>query len=84
MRQDLAALNKQEMVLWDSWGPEESEHLSDEYVRLLDHVAARMIDREITVSELRELYALDEFQVPSVVTSYSPAASAPLRVPVNA
>jgi hypothetical protein len=80
--QDLAALNKHEMVLWDYWGLAESEGLSAEQLDLLDQVAGTMMDGEVTVDELRELYTRDELRVPSVITSYSPAADAPLRVSV--
>ena len=34
------------------------------------------------VGDLRVLYDQDEFRVPSIVTSYSPAAEASLRVSV--
>lgn len=78
---DLAGLNKREMVLWDSWGLEESEQLTDEQRALLDEVARAMTSPDVTVSELRDLYARDGFGVPAVVTSYSPATSEPLRVP---
>lgn len=79
---DLAALNKQEMVLWDFWGLAESEHLSAEQLDLLDTVARIMVGGEVAVNDLRDLYAREEFRVPSVVTSYSPAAEGPLRVSI--
>jgi hypothetical protein len=41
-----------------------------------------MVSGTATVEDLRELSSRVEFQVPSVVTSYSPAADAPLRVDV--
>jgi hypothetical protein len=77
---DLAALHKQEMVLWDSWGLAESDELSAEQLDLLDRVAEVMVSGTATVDDLRELYDRAELQVPPVVTSYSPAAEAPLRV----
>lgn len=77
---DLAALNKQEMVLWDSWGLAESDELSAEQLALLDRVAQLMVSGTVTVDDLRELYSCAELHVPSVITSYSPAAGAPLRV----
>jgi hypothetical protein len=80
--QDLAALNKHEMVLWDSWGLAESEDLSADQLGLLDRVAEIMVGGEATVDNLHDLYGRDEFRVPSVVTSYSPAADAPLHVSV--
>lgn len=80
--QDLAALNKREMVLWDSWGLAERGHLSPDQLDLLDRVARTMMDGEVSVQDLRDLYARDELRVPPVVTSYSPAGNAPLRVPI--
>lgn len=80
--QDLAALNKHEMVLWDDWGLADSDDLDEDHRALLDRVARIMVGDEVTVDDLRNLYDQDEFRVPSVVTSYSPAAEAPLRVSV--
>ena len=80
--QDLAALNKQEMVLWDSWGLAESDNLAAEQLGLLDQVAAIMDSGSATVDDLRELQSRAALQVPSMVTSYSPAADRPLRVAV--
>ena len=47
-------------------------------------VADVMASGEATVDDLRDLYNRDELRVPSVVTSYSPAADAPVRVSVRA
>src|SRR5947209_6892275 len=47
---------------------------------LLDRVARIMVGSEVTTDDLQELYAQDGFRVPPVVTSYTPAADAPLRV----
>lgn len=77
---DLAALNKQEMVLWDSWGLAESDDLSAEQLGLLDHAAEVMVSGTATVDDLQTLYGRVELRVPSEITSYSPAADAPLRV----
>jgi hypothetical protein len=80
--QDLAALNKQELVLWDWWGLAESNDLSADHMALLDRVAQGMASGEATVADLRDLYNRAELRVPSVVTSYSPATDAPVRVSV--
>jgi len=77
---DLAALNKREMVLWDVWGIAESESLSDEQRALLDRVARTMTAPDVTMNDLQELYAREEFRVPPIVTSYSPATEEPRRV----
>ena len=79
---DLAALNKQEMVLWDSWGLAESDDLFAEQLALLDRAAEIMISGSTTVGDLRDLSRRAELQVPPAVTSYSPAADQPLRVAV--
>lgn len=77
---DLAALNKQEMVLWDSWGLAERSDLSAEQLDVLDRVAEIMVSGTATVEDLREICSRAELRAPSVITSYSPAADAPLRV----
>jgi hypothetical protein len=79
---DLAALNKQEMVLWDYWGLVEGTELTQEHLDLLDRTATIMTSDEATIDDLRELYSHADLRAPSVVTSYSPAAEAPLRVAV--
>ena len=81
--QDLAALNKREMVLWDWWGLAECEELTADHLALLDRAAEVIASGAVTVDDLRDLYNRAELQVPSVVTSYSPAADAPVRVSVE-
>jgi hypothetical protein len=80
--QDLAALNKHEMVLWDWWGLAESDEFTADHLALLDRVADIMVSGAATVDDLRDLYNRAELRVPSVVTSYSPAADAPVRVSI--
>ena len=80
---DLAALNKQEMVLWDSWGLAERDELTADQLELLDRAAAIMVSGTTTSDDLRDLASRAELQVPSEVTSYSPAADRPLRVVVR-
>jgi hypothetical protein len=58
----------------------ESEDLSADQLGLLDRVAGIMVGGEATEDDLHRLYGHDEFRVPSVVTSYSPAADAPLHI----
>ncbi len=80
---DLAALNKREMVLWDVWGLIESSdagELTADQLELLDRLAKVTSSDDPAPEELRGLYDRDEFRVPPVVTSYSAAASEPLRV----
>src|SRR5438105_11843845 len=54
--QDLAALNKHEMVLWDWWGLAESNNLTADQLDLLDRVADVLASGEAAVDDLRELY----------------------------
>ena len=78
---DLAALTKQEMVLWDWWGLAERTELSAEELAVLDQVAQSMVSDRATIDDLRRLAGRAELAVPSEVTSYSPAMDTPVRVP---
>jgi hypothetical protein len=70
---DLAALNKIEMLLWDSWGLMEREELSERELDLLDRVATVTESPEADLSELRRLYEGEpELHVPGTIISYSP------------
>lgn len=64
--QDLAALNRHEMVLWDVWGIDLDE-VNDDGAALLDIVAAAT-----SLEEWQKLFARDEFNVPERVLSFSP------------
>jgi hypothetical protein len=82
---DLAALNKVEMLLWDGWGLIERERLSERDLQLLDHLAQTTSSEDAPFDELRRLYQAEEgLQVPSAVTSYSPASQAPRTVTLDA
>jgi hypothetical protein len=58
---DFLALNKIELLPWDSWGlmagPEDCVSTAD--LTLLDRIAALTIDPEVTFDDLRTLYASD-------------------------
>lgn len=70
---DLAALNKIEMILWDTWGLVEQEQLTEHDFALLDHVAEVTATPDPRRAELQRLYRSDaRLQVPHTVTSYSP------------
>lgn len=75
--QDLAALNRTEMLLWDYWGIMENP-LDDSALGLLDEVAAA--DPAGSAAVLQALFVRDELRIPDVVTSYSPAHETALRV----
>lgn len=68
--QDLAALNKMELLLWDIWGLMEAE--PDAALPLLDEAAARTQAAD-GFADVRRLYAMPGFTVPSRVTCLSPA-----------
>lgn len=73
--QDLAALNRHEMVLWDVWGID-LDPVNEDGAMLLDEVADA---NELTAWQ--RFFARDEFNVPSDVLSFSPhQPENPLRV----
>ncbi len=63
---DLAALNRQEMILWDVWGID-TEEVNDTGAALLDKAAAAG-----SLDDWRQLYAMDAFRVPEAVLSFRP------------
>ncbi|HYF61486.1 MAG TPA: transglutaminase-like domain-containing protein [Herpetosiphonaceae bacterium] len=80
---DLAALNKREMILWDSWGvAEDPEMLAPERLDDLDRLAAALLDPATSAAELAALYDRPGYRTPDAVTSYSPAAAIPLQVAI--
>lgn len=64
--QDLAALNRHEMLLWDVWGIDLDE-VNESGALLLDDVAASK-----SLPAWQEYYARPEFAVPEVVLSFQP------------
>jgi transglutaminase superfamily protein len=80
--QDLAALNKAEMVLWDEWGIlEEKDPLNR--AEMLDLLAQDISDSNCTIAKLTEWSEREGLRIPPTVTSYSPAYSSPLKVDVT-
>lgn len=80
--QDLAALNKAEMLVWDQWGIlDEDDPLSR--AELLDRLAHMTSQSDCSVTELTHWAGQDGLRVPSSVTSYSPAHPSPLHVDVS-
>ncbi|MGH7642834.1 MAG: transglutaminase domain-containing protein [Candidatus Dormibacteria bacterium] len=80
--QDLAALTKTEMLLWDQWGM-----LGDPDVlgqaRTLDELAAVTVDSQRSLNELETWARRDGLRVPATVVSYSPARPGPTEVDVT-
>ncbi len=80
--QDLAALNKAEMLVWDQWGIlDEDDPLS--HAEVLDLLALETSDPNCAVAALSKWSKQEGIRVPPTVTSYSPAHSSPLKVNVG-
>jgi len=73
--QDLAALNKTELLCWDGWAladREAEDDVLEEDAALLDRVAALTIADNSAFLEMRALYENDiRLRVPLVVKSYT-------------
>jgi hypothetical protein len=81
--QDLASLAMNEMLLWDDWGLGLVDgELAPEQLALLDALAAATCSSEVSDETIASFYQREEFRVPPVVTSFSPARGAPLQVAV--
>jgi hypothetical protein len=71
---DLSGLNKAELLLWDTWGWMVYEFKPTKAdIALLDHMAELTQGGDEAFDEIRRLYADPRFQVPPMVTCYSPA-----------
>ena len=69
--QDLAALNKMELLLWDIWGVMEQRDDAD--LALIDEAAAVTLTPDGHAGDARRLYARPGLRVPSRVRCLSPA-----------
>jgi Transglutaminase-like superfamily len=80
--QDLAALNKLEMLVWDQWGilNEEGPLL---HAEMLDQLARVTADPNCSMEEVVEWSQREGLRVPPTVTSYSPTQESPLTVDVS-
>lgn len=80
--QDLAALSKAEMLVWDQWGIlDEDDPLA--CAEMLDRLARVTSHADCSVTELAQWAQQEGLRVPPTVTSYSPAHSSPLTVDVS-
>jgi len=80
--QDLAALNKAEMLVWDQWGMlNEVDPMA--HVELLDRVAGEASSPDCDVGTITKWGQMEGLRVEAEVTSYSPAHPSPLRVDVS-
>ena len=67
---DVAALNKMEMLQWDTWGamPGPDKPLDNNQLAFFDRLAALTLESDVSFEELRSLYESDErVRVPEVV-----------------
>ena len=79
---DLAALNRREMLCWDSWGiANNSLDLSEADKTFLDEIARATLD-EARADERARLFADERLRLPPVIQSYSPAAK-PEEMPLD-
>ncbi|WP_433654927.1 transglutaminase-like domain-containing protein [Nocardia sp. CA-128927] len=79
--QDLAALNKHEMLLWDIWGLLDDEpEDTDELAVKLDGLAEHLQSADLTSDQIAGLFDDVTLRVPEAVTTISPAGLAPVRV----
>lgn len=80
--QDLAALNKAEMLLWDQWGIlNEDDPLGE--AALLDQLAQTIADPGCPAEEIAGWARREGLAVPPTVISYSPTQPEPLTVDVS-
>lgn len=82
--QDLASLAKHEMLLWEDWG---LDHIDGEpspsQLALLDKLAEATRSPDVPADQIMSYFDRDEFRVPPVVTSHSPAHDRPRQVTVE-
>lgn len=73
--QDVAALNKRELLLWDCWGMMLKEVVDDEDIALLDHLAVLTQAGDEALPELQVLYEqYNGLRVSPPIMKYSPVA----------
>ncbi|WP_158853722.1 transglutaminase-like domain-containing protein [Saccharothrix deserti] len=77
--QDLASLNKHEMILWDLWGGLRDEpEVSEEDVAATDSLADLL--QNPTDDDLRTAFDTDAYRVTPVITSLNQATQLPVEV----
>jgi hypothetical protein len=81
--QDLAALNKLEMLVWDQWGILNDEDDPLRHAEMLDQLARITSDSNCSIEELSKWSQQEGLRVPPKVISYSPIQEAPLTVDVS-
>jgi hypothetical protein len=84
---DLAALNKTEMLLWDTWGMQFGlgpGPVPATDAALLDEVSASTADPGVSPATVAALGGRDGLRVPPTVTSYDPGGGPPAEVTLRA
>lgn len=76
---DLAAMDKQELLLWDAWGlllgmSEKDQEISESRLHLIDDVAKMLLDRGVAAEKLQAYMATENFRVTDKVLRYDPNA----------
>lgn len=74
---DLAAMGKQELLLWDAWGTlldieEESGGITDKHAKMIDDVAKMLLDGDVPAEKVQDYMARDEFKVTDKVLRFDP------------
>ncbi|MFI0449278.1 transglutaminase domain-containing protein [Actinomadura sp. 6N118] len=78
---DLAALNKDEMLLWDSWGMIDTTDAPDDPTfERMDRLAALVNDPAVTLDRIQAAYADPDLRVPPVVASHPPPDNQRIQV----
>ena len=80
---DIAALNKTELLPWDSWGLAQGMHidLPAEELSALDQ-AADLTANDVVVEQVQALYSDSRFRVPETISSLDTSGPAPRLVEV--
>jgi hypothetical protein len=80
--QDLAALSKLEMLVWDQWGIlNEDDPLR--HGEMLDRLARTTANSNYSIDDLMKWSQLEGLRVPPKIISYSPTQEDPLTVEVS-
>ena len=80
--QDLAALSKLEMLIWDQWGILNKDDPLY-HAELLDLLARDIVEPSCSIESILKWSRQEDLLVPRLVTSYSPTQDIPLEVDVS-
>ena len=71
---DLAAMNKQEMLLWDAWGLQLNidKDVPDNAMPVIDEIGRLLLDRDVAPEKIAALMAREELTVPERVLRFDP------------